>query len=119
MQAFFEFFFALHDFYLKRAAHRSEDLSHLPPPIICNFILNWYNVVAHNKLDISQTIEANLGLSAQLVGDRATIIQRLQEYEAIGIDLIILKFESMLEDTIRFHKLVIAEYVQQKVLISS
>jgi alkanesulfonate monooxygenase SsuD/methylene tetrahydromethanopterin reductase-like flavin-dependent oxidoreductase (luciferase family) len=33
------------------------------------------NVVAHNKLDISQTIEANLSLSAQLVGDRYTIIQ--------------------------------------------
>ncbi len=45
------------------------------------------NVVAHNKLDISQTIEANLGLSAQLVGDRDTIIQRLKEYEAVGVDL--------------------------------
>ena len=40
------------------------------------------NVVAHNKLDISQTIEANLGLSAQLVGDRYTVINRLKEYEA-------------------------------------
>lgn len=75
------------------------------------------NVVAHNKLDISQTIEANLGLSAQLVGDRYTIIQRLKEYEAVGVDLIVLKFESMLEDTIRFHKLVISEYAQQNSLI--
>ncbi|MBD2435373.1 LLM class flavin-dependent oxidoreductase [Nostoc sp. FACHB-110] len=74
------------------------------------------NVVAHNKLDISQTIEANLGLSAQLVGDRATIIQRLREYEAIGVDLIILKFESMLSDTIRFHQLVISEYTQMKAI---
>ncbi|MEH1899005.1 MAG: LLM class flavin-dependent oxidoreductase [Nostoc sp.] len=75
------------------------------------------NVVAHNKLDISQTIEANLGLSAQLVGDRYTIIQRLKEYEAVDVDLIVLKFESMLEDTIRFHKLVISEYAQQNSLI--
>ncbi|QKQ73583.1 LLM class flavin-dependent oxidoreductase [Nostoc sp. TCL240-02] len=75
------------------------------------------NVVAHNKLDISQTIEANLGLSAQLVGDRYTIIQRLKEYEAVGVDLIVLKFESMLEDTIRFHNLVISEYAQQNSLI--
>ncbi|MBD2457801.1 LLM class flavin-dependent oxidoreductase [Nostoc sp. FACHB-87] len=75
------------------------------------------NVVAHNKLDISQTIEANLGLSAQLVGDRYTIIQRLKEYETVGVDLIILKFESMLEDTIRFHKLVISEYKQQNNLV--
>ncbi|MEH2399292.1 LLM class flavin-dependent oxidoreductase [Nostoc sp.] len=76
------------------------------------------NVVAHNKLDISQTIEANLGLSAQLVGDRYTVIQRLKEYEAVGVDLIVLKFESMLEDTIRFHKLVISEYTQQNSLIA-
>ncbi|MBN3883616.1 MAG: LLM class flavin-dependent oxidoreductase [Nostoc sp. JL34] len=76
------------------------------------------NVVAHNKLDISQTIEANLGLSAQLVGDRYTVIQRLKEYEAVGVDLIVLKFESMLEDTIRFHKLVISEYRQQSSLIT-
>ena len=76
------------------------------------------NVVAHNKLDISQTIEANLGLSAQLVGDRYTVINRLKEYEAVGVDLIVLKFESMLEDTIRFHKLVISEYRQQSSLIT-
>jgi FMNH2-dependent dimethyl sulfone monooxygenase len=75
------------------------------------------NVVAHNKLDISQTIEANLGLSAQLVGDHYTIINRLKEYEAVGVDLIVLKFESMLEDIIRFYKLVISEYTQQNSLI--
>lgn len=76
------------------------------------------NVVAHNKLDISQTIEANLGLSAQLVGDRYTIIQRLKEYESVGVDLIVLKFESILEDTIRFHKLVISEYTQHNSLVT-
>ncbi len=76
------------------------------------------NVVAHNKLDIGQTIEANLGLSAQLVGDRHTVIKRLKEYEAVGVDLVILKFESMLEDTIRFHELVISEYAQQNNLIT-
>ncbi|MEH1906245.1 MAG: hypothetical protein V7L05_03615 [Nostoc sp.] len=39
----------------------------------------------------------SLGLSAQLVGDRYTIIQRLKEYETVGVDLIVLKIESMTE----------------------
>lgn len=73
--------------------------------------------VAHNKLDMSQTIEANLGLSAQLVGDRQTIINRVKEYESVGIDLVILKFESMLEDAIYFHKQIIPQYKQQKHLM--
>jgi len=71
------------------------------------------NAVAHNKLDIKQTIEANLGLSAQLIGDPQTVINRLRAYESVGVDLIILKFESMLEDTIYFHKFVISQYLQQ------
>jgi len=73
--------------------------------------------VAHNKLDLSQTIEANLGFSAQLVGDRQTVIKRIKEYESVGVDLVILKFESMLEDTVDFHEQVISQYTQQKHLL--
>jgi len=76
------------------------------------------HAVAHNKLDVSQTIEANLGLSAQLIGSPQVVINRLKEYESAGIDLIILKFESMLKDTIDFHKQIISEYKKQNHLIS-
>jgi dimethylsulfone monooxygenase len=76
-------------------------------------------VIAHNKLDLSQTVEANLGLSAQLVGDPASVKARLNAYEAAGVDLIILKFESMREDTTRFHDLVIANYVSERRLIAT
>jgi hypothetical protein len=48
--------------------------------------------------------------------DRYTIINRLKEYECVGVDLIGLKFESMLEDTICFHELVIFKYTQQNSL---
>jgi FMNH2-dependent dimethyl sulfone monooxygenase len=75
------------------------------------------NVIAHNKLDLAQTIEANLGLSAQLIGDAETVIERLKAFEAVGIDLVMLKFESMLMDTRNFHESIISNY-QQRNLIS-
>jgi molybdate transport repressor ModE-like protein len=52
-------------------------------------------VVAHNKLALYQTIEANLGLSAGLIGDPNTIIDRLNQFEAVGVDVVMVKFESM------------------------
>jgi FMNH2-dependent dimethyl sulfone monooxygenase len=75
------------------------------------------NVIAHNKLNASQTIEANLGLSAQLIGDPDVIISRLREFESIGVDLLMLKFELMLNDTERFYESVISKYAQQNDLV--
>lgn len=75
-------------------------------------------VVAHNKLDATQTIEANLGLSAQLIGDSETIVSHLKAFESIGIDLVMLKFESMLKDTAHFHTSVISKYTQHDQLVS-
>lgn len=89
--------------------HRSADYEQI----------NYFNrqidpsVVAHNKLEVSQTIEANLGLSAQLVGNPQKVIRRLNEYESVGIDLVMLKFQSMLKDSRYFHERVILEYKQQ------
>lgn len=76
------------------------------------------NAVAHNKLDIGQTIEANLGLSARFVGDPQTVIRRLRDYESIGVDLIIFKFESTREDALYFHQQVIDRYSHPYPLIS-
>jgi FMNH2-dependent dimethyl sulfone monooxygenase len=70
------------------------------------------NVVAHNKLGTQYTIEANLGLSAHLIGHPESIACRLKEYEAVGVDLVMLKFESMLEDTVQFYQQVISQYFQ-------
>lgn len=49
-------------------------------------------VVAHNRGGAEQ-IEANLGLSAGLVGEPAAILQRLAAYEAVGVDTVLVKFE--------------------------
>jgi FMNH2-dependent dimethyl sulfone monooxygenase len=76
------------------------------------------NAVAHNKLDIGQTIEANLGLSARFVGDPQTVIRRLRDYESIGVDLIIFKFEFTREDALYFHQQVIDRYSHPYPLIS-
>lgn len=76
------------------------------------------NVVAHNKLGTDCTIEANLGLSAHLIGHPESIAQRLKAYEAAGIDLVMLKFESMLEDTVQFYRQVISNYFQDSVSCS-
>jgi dimethylsulfone monooxygenase len=76
------------------------------------------NVVAHNKLALYQTIEANLGLSAGLIGDPNTIIDRLNQFEAIGVDVVMLKFESMLEDAAYFYQSVISQYNQKQHLLS-
>jgi FMNH2-dependent dimethyl sulfone monooxygenase len=76
------------------------------------------NVVAHNKLAIDQTIEANLGLSAQLIGDPEQIRDRLKQFESIGVDLLMLKFESMHEEITYFHEAVISKYRQLYGLVS-
>ncbi len=73
-------------------------------------------VVAHNKLTIDQTIEANLGLSAQLIGDPDQISNRLKQFEAIGVDLLMLKFESMQDEIGYFHETVISKYHQPQSL---
>jgi dimethylsulfone monooxygenase len=70
------------------------------------------NVVAHNKLGTQYTIEANLGLSAHLIGHPESIAQRLKAYEAVGIDLVMLKFESMLDDTVQFYQQIISKHFQ-------
>jgi FMNH2-dependent dimethyl sulfone monooxygenase len=73
------------------------------------------SVVAHNKLGTQSTIETNLGLSAHLIGQPESIAHRLKAYEAVGIDLVMLKFESMFEDTVHFYRQVISRYFQPTV----
>jgi len=66
-------------------------------------------VVAHNRPS-ELALEANLGLDSGLVGDPASILERLQALEEAGADAVMLKGEPAFEETERFARDVLAPY---------
>jgi alkanesulfonate monooxygenase SsuD/methylene tetrahydromethanopterin reductase-like flavin-dependent oxidoreductase (luciferase family) len=67
-------------------------------------------VVAHNRGAEADTLEANLGLSAGLIGDAASILERIDQLERAGVDAIMVKCEPAFDESERFARLVIAPY---------
>jgi dimethylsulfone monooxygenase len=67
-------------------------------------------VVAHNRAAEADTLEANLGLYAGLIGDPATITRRIAELEQAGVDAIMVKCEPAFEEAERFAREVLDPY---------
>jgi dimethylsulfone monooxygenase len=67
-------------------------------------------VVAHNRGAEADTLEANLGLSSGLIGDPASILERIEQLERAGVDAIMVKCEPAFDESERFARLVIAPY---------
>jgi FMNH2-dependent dimethyl sulfone monooxygenase len=67
-------------------------------------------VVAHNRGKQQDEIDANLGLTSGLVGDPATVLQRLRAFERAGVDTVVLKFEPSIAEAEIFAREVIAPY---------
>lgn len=67
-------------------------------------------VVAHTRGSILEQIEANLGLNAGLVGDAEHILRRLAEFEAAGVDAVLVKSEPSVSEAEQFYELVIEPY---------
>ena len=67
-------------------------------------------VVAHNRGSEEDTLEANLGLHSGLIGDPATILERIATLEQIGVDAIMVKCEPAFDESERFARNVIAPY---------
>lgn len=67
-------------------------------------------VVAHNRGAEADTLEANLGLSSGLIGDPASILERIEQLEGAGVDAIMVKCEPAFDESERFARLVIAPY---------
>jgi FMNH2-dependent dimethyl sulfone monooxygenase len=67
-------------------------------------------VVAHNRGSEADTLEANLGLHSGLIGDPASILERIAQLERVGVDVIMVKCEPAFDESERFARLVIAPY---------
>jgi FMNH2-dependent dimethyl sulfone monooxygenase len=67
-------------------------------------------VVAHNRGSEADQIEANLGLTAGLVGDPRTIVDRLRAFEIAGVDAVIVKLEPSATEAERFARDVMEPY---------
>ncbi len=65
------------------------------------------SVVAHNRGAARDRVEANLGLTSGLIGNRNTIIRRVQALAEAGVDAIALKLESNTDEPARFYREVI------------
>ena len=55
---------------------------------------------------------SNRGLRAGLVGTPEQVTARIREYEAAGVDLMLLQFSPQREEMARFGEQVIAPYAQ-------
>jgi FMNH2-dependent dimethyl sulfone monooxygenase len=71
-------------------------------------------VVAHNRGNAADQIEANLGLTTGLIGEPRTILRRLAELEAAGVDAVLVKFEPSEAEAERFATEVIQPYREGK-----
>jgi FMNH2-dependent dimethyl sulfone monooxygenase len=67
-------------------------------------------VVAHNRASEADTLEANLGLYAGLIGDPPSISRRIAELEQAGVDAIMVKCEPAFEETERFAHEILTPY---------
>jgi FMNH2-dependent dimethyl sulfone monooxygenase len=70
-------------------------------------------VVAHNRGNAADRIEANLGLTSGLIGEPRAILQRLAALEDAGVDAIMLKFEPSETEAERYARAVIEPYRAQ------
>ena len=75
---------------------------------------SYQDFVAGSQLESQVSIEeysvSNRGLRAGLVGTPESVIARLREYDAAGIDLVLLQFSPQLEEMQRFGEQVIRAY---------
>jgi dimethylsulfone monooxygenase len=67
-------------------------------------------VVAHNRGAAADTLDANLGASSGLIGDPASLLERIDQLERVGVDAIMVKCEPAFDESERFARLVIAPY---------
>jgi dimethylsulfone monooxygenase len=67
-------------------------------------------VVAHNRGAEADTLEANLGLYAGLIGDPQSISKRITELSRAGVDAIMVKCEPAFEEAERFAREIITPY---------
>jgi alkanesulfonate monooxygenase SsuD/methylene tetrahydromethanopterin reductase-like flavin-dependent oxidoreductase (luciferase family) len=67
-------------------------------------------VVAHNRGAATDALDANLGTSSGLIGDPASILERIDQLERAGVDAIMVKSEPAFDESERFARLVIAPY---------
>jgi FMNH2-dependent dimethyl sulfone monooxygenase len=67
-------------------------------------------VVAHNRASEADTLEANLGLHAGLIGDPASILRRIAELEQAGVDAIMVKCEPAFEEAEIFAREILVPY---------
>ncbi|MCW2679253.1 MAG: Alkanesulfonate monooxygenase [Frankiales bacterium] len=75
---------------------------------------SYQDFVAGSQLESQVSLEeysvSNRGLRAGLVGTPAQVIARIREYEAAGVDLMLLQFSPQREEMARFGRSVIAAY---------
>jgi len=75
---------------------------------------NYQDWLAHTELERQVSLEdysvSNRGLRSGLVGTPEGIIRRLREFEAVGVDLVLLQFSPQYEEMERFAKQVIRCY---------
>ncbi len=75
---------------------------------------SYQDFVAGSQLESQVSLEeysvSNRGLRAGLVGTPAQVIARIREYEAAGVDLMLLQFSPQREEMARFGRQVIAAY---------
>ena len=75
---------------------------------------SYQDFLAGSQLESQVTLEeysvSNRGLRAGLVGTPATVIARIKEYEAAGVDLLLLQFSPQREEMARFAEQVIPAF---------
>lgn len=75
---------------------------------------SYQDFVAGSQLESQVSLEeysvSNRGLRAGLVGTPRQILDRVREYEAAGVDLLLLQFSPQREEMARFGEQVIADY---------
>jgi FMNH2-dependent dimethyl sulfone monooxygenase len=67
-------------------------------------------VVAHNRGDSRDRVEANLGLRSGLIGDGPGLCERLHRFEAAGVDAVLVKLEGGTEEAARFARSVVTPF---------
>lgn len=67
-------------------------------------------VVAHNRGAKGDSIEANLGLNAGIIGDANAICRHLRAFEQAGVDAVLLKFDDTENQIERFAREVTSTY---------
>jgi len=67
-------------------------------------------VIGHRRGVSADKIDANLGLRSGLIGDPATLLQRIAAFEQAGVDLLLIKFDAILTGLQPFARTVVDAY---------